>query len=173
MEMKKYFLRSAKSESVQIPIQLQLSEDNDFLKNLLEVNFLGHAQQTSDQNSSGSELECRGLMNTLASDDTSTQVRTFDRLVKVSKITTSDTQSLINQAILQLLTAIGERLDKMEWKTVKKTSEPHISKGRSCLTKNTKVVRQSDSAHTSNHSAGMHANDTNVQILLRYPHLTI
>ena len=44
MEKKKYNLRSAKSEGVQIPIQLQLSEDNEFLMNLLEVNSPGHAQ---------------------------------------------------------------------------------------------------------------------------------
>ena len=37
MKRKKYNLRSAKGEGVQIPIQLQLLEDNEFLKNLLEV----------------------------------------------------------------------------------------------------------------------------------------
>ena len=47
----KYNLHSAKSDGVQIPIQLQLSEDNEFLKNLLEVNSPGHARQASDQNS--------------------------------------------------------------------------------------------------------------------------
>ena len=57
MERKKYNLRSAKSDGVQTPIQLQLSEDNKFLKNLLEVNSSGHSQQASDQNFSSSDLD--------------------------------------------------------------------------------------------------------------------
>ena len=64
MERKKYNLHSAKSDSVQIPIQLQLSEDNEFLKNLPEVNSPGHAQQASDLNSFNSELDCSDLFNT-------------------------------------------------------------------------------------------------------------
>ena len=106
---------SAKGYGVQIPIQLQLSEDNQFLKNLLEVNSPGHAEQASDQNSSSSDLDCSGLLNTSESDNVSTQVCSFDRLVvdspntSTSKTMTSDTQSLINQTILQQLTAIGER----------------------------------------------------------------
>ena len=77
-----------------------------------------------------------------------------------SKTTTSYTQCLINQTILQQSTAIGERLDKIEQKTVKKTSGPHKSKRRNAETKNTKVVQQSDSTHTGNHSARMHTNVT-------------
>ena len=105
-------MRSAKSDGVQIPIQLQLSEDNKFFKNLLEANSPGHAQQASDLNSSNSDLDSSGLLNTSESDDASTQARSFDRLVvdspstSTSKTTTSDTQSLINQTILQQLTVI-------------------------------------------------------------------
>ena len=89
----------------------------------------------------------------------------YDRLVvdspsTSSKITTSGTQSLINQTIFQQLTAIGKRLNKIEQKTVMKTSGPHKSKSRSAVTKNTKVVQQSDSTHAGNHSARTHANVT-------------
>ena len=115
--------------------------DNKFLKNLLEHNSPGHAQQASDQNSSGSDFDCGVSMNTSKSNDASTQACSFDRLVvdspstSTDKIVTLGTQSLINQ------TAIGERFDKIEQKTVKKTSGPHKSKSRSAVTKNTKVVR--------------------------------
>ena len=132
---------SVKSDGVQTPIQLQLSEDNEFLKNLLEVNSLGHAQQASDQNSSSSDLDCSGLMYTSESEDASTQAHSFDRLMvdspstSTSKTSTPDTQVLINQTILQQLTAIGERLDKIEYKKAKKTAGPHKSKSRSAVTK--------------------------------------
>ena len=148
---KKYNLRSAKSDGVQIPIQLQLSEDSKFLKNLLEVNSPGHAQQASDLNSSTSDLDCSGLLNTSEISNASTEPRSFDRLVvdspstSTSKPPTSDTQALINQTILKQLTAIGERLNKIEQKTVKKSSRSHKSKSRSAGTKNTKVVNQSES----------------------------
>ena len=162
MERKKYNLLSSKSDGVQTPIQLQLSEDNEFLKNLLEMNSPGHAQQASDLNSSISDLDCSGLVDTSESDNASAQLCSFDRLIvdspstSASKTTTSDTKALINQTILQQLTAIGERLNKIEQKTVKKTSGPHKSKSRSAGTKNNKVVNQSDSTHTRNHSARTH-----------------
>ena len=108
MERKKYNLCSARSDGVQTPIQLQFSEDNEHLKNLLEVN------EVSDQNSSSSDLNCSGLMKTSESDNASTQACSFDRLVVdssstcTSKTLTLDTQALINQTILQQLSAIGE-----------------------------------------------------------------
>ena len=159
-------MRSAKSDGVQIPIERQLSEDNKFLKNLLEVHSPGHAQHVSDLNSSNSDLDCSDLLNTSESDNASTQACSFYRLVvdspstSTSKTTTSDTQALINQTFLQQLTATGERLNKIEQKQVKKTSGPHKSKSRSAGTKNTKVVSQSDVTHTGNHSARMHINVT-------------
>ena len=132
MEKKKYNLHSAKSDGVQAPIQWELLEDNEFLKNLLEVNSSGHAQQASDQNSSSSNLDCSGLLDNSESDDASTQARSFDRLVvdspntSTSKNSTLDTQALINQTILQQLIAIGERLQKTEQKEVKKL-QGHIN----------------------------------------------
>ena len=122
MGRKKYNLRSAKSDGVQTPILLQLSDDNKFLKNLLEVNSPGRAQQDSDPNSSVSDLDCSGLVDTPESDDAGAQPRSFDRLVvgspstSATKNMTPDTQTLINQSILQQLTAIGERLNKVEQK---------------------------------------------------------
>ena len=81
MERKKYNLRSAKSDGVQTPIQLQLSKESECLKNLREVNSPGHAQQDVDKNSSSSDFYCSALLNTSESDDAGTQMPSFDRLV--------------------------------------------------------------------------------------------
>ena len=63
---------SIKSDGVQTPIQLQSSDDNEFLWNLLKVNSSGHTQQDSEPNSSSSELDYSSLVDT-DSDDASTQ----------------------------------------------------------------------------------------------------
>ena len=103
---------------MQTPIQLQSSEDQEFLKNLLNLlNSPGHAQQSL--NSSHSDLNCSVLLNSSESNDASTQPRLFDRLVldgsstSASKTTNSDTKALINQNILEQLTAIEKRLQAL------------------------------------------------------------
>ena len=148
MERKKYNLCSAMSDGVRTPIQLQPSKDHKFLKELLEVSP-GHAQHASDVNSSDNDLDCNVLLNSLDSDDVSTKLCSFDRLAvnnpntSASKTATLDTQALINQTILQQLTAIGKWFTKIEQKTVKSTTGPHKCKSRSAGIKN-KVVHQSD-----------------------------
>ena len=83
---------------------MHLSEDHDFLTNLLG-NSSAHAQQDSDPNSSGSDLDGSALVNSSDSDDAGTQPRSFDRLsaegpsTSANKHTTSDTQAIINQII--------------------------------------------------------------------------
>ena len=161
MEKKKYNLRSVKSDGVQAPIQMHLSEDHNFLTNL-PGNSSAHAQQDSDPNSSGSDLDGSALVNSSDSDDAGTQPRSFDRLAtegpstSTNKQTTSDTKAIINQTILQHLSAISEWLNKIEQKSIKKTSGPHKSRSRSSGTKTTNVVSQSVSTHPSSHSGRMH-----------------
>ena len=133
MEKKKYNLRSFKSDGVQAPIQMHLLEDHNFLTNLLG-DSPAHAQQDTDPNSSGSDLDGSALVNSSDSDDAGIQPRSFDRLAtegpstSANKHTTSDAQALINQTILQQLSAIGKCLNKIEQKSVKKTSGPHKSR---------------------------------------------
>ena len=166
METKKYNLHPAKSDGVQTSIQLQSSDDNDFLRNLLKVNYSGHTQQDSEPNSSSRELDCSGLVDT-DSDNPSTHPCSFDRLTvagpstSANKTSNSDTQDLINQTILQQLTVISERLDKIEQNPVKKTMGSHKSKSRSAGTKQ-KVTKQSHSTLTSNHSEQTYTNATDI-----------
>ena len=125
-------------------------------------NSSAHAQQDSNPNSSGSDLDGSALVNLSDSDDAGTQPRSFDRLAaegpstSVNKQMTSDAQAIINQTILQHLSAIGERLNKIEQKSIKKTSGPHKSRSRTSGTKTTNVVTQSVSTQPSNHSGRMH-----------------
>ena len=56
---RQYNLRSSKQEGLQIPIQTQLSEDIEFLRDLLQ-----HQNgQVSDSESSISEADCEALVN--------------------------------------------------------------------------------------------------------------
>ena len=101
-------------------------------------------------------------MNSSDSNDAGTQPRPFDRLAaegpstSANKQTTSDTQAIINQTILHHLSAISERLNKIQQKSIKKTSGPHKSRSRSSGTKTTNVVTQSVSTQPSSHSGRMH-----------------
>ena len=134
--------------------------------NLLYSKLVANGEK-EDLNSSISDLDCSGLVDT-DSNDASTQPSSFDRLAvdspstSVSKTTTSDTQALINETILQQLTAISDRLNKIEQQPVNKTSKTHTFKSRSAGTKNNKVIDKSDSTYTSIHSSRMHTNVTDI-----------
>ena len=123
MEKKKYNLRSARTETVQIPIQVQLSDDSEFL------NLLGNtsvAQQDSDASfNSDSDLDLSAVVSGSDSDDVSTQGRSFDRLQAENPSTSAavSDQTLVNQQILAQLSAIGTRLEKLEQDKVNKKSK--------------------------------------------------
>ena len=90
-------MRSARTETVQIPIQVQLSDDSEFL------NLLGNtpvAQQDSDASSnSDSDLDLSAVVGGSDSDDVSTQGCSFDRLQAENPSTSAavSDQALVNQ----------------------------------------------------------------------------
>ena len=106
MEKKKYNLRSKKSETIQIPLELHLSDDNDFVTNLLGHKNSTMSHQDSDSSLSGSELDCENVIQYSDSDGAGPSGRSFNRLkVDVpSKVAPDlqfqETQSLVNQQIL-------------------------------------------------------------------------
>ena len=114
MEKKKYNLHSARTETVQIPIQVQVSDDSEFL------NLLGNtpvAQPDSDASSnSDSDLDLSAVLAGSDSDDVSTQGRSFDRLQSEIPSTSAAVpdQALVNQQILAQLSVIDTRLHKLE-----------------------------------------------------------
>ena len=152
MEKKKYNLRSARTETVQIPIQVQLSDDSDFL-NLLGKTSV--AQQDSDVSSnSDSDLDLSAVVGGSDSDDVSTQGRSFDRLQAENPSTSAavSDQTLVNQQILAQLSAIGTRLEKLEQDKVNKKSKQvkTVSRGARGKTKSTTAK----SPYTHVHSTG-------------------
>ena len=120
MEKKKYNLWSAKSEGTQVPVQLQLSSDNNFITNLLGSDTLSMAQQESQNSSFKSDLDGSAVINGSDSDDTSTSGRSFNRHEPEmsSKPTQSadsnGIQALVKQQILAQHCAISDRLTKLE-----------------------------------------------------------
>ena len=124
MEQKKYNLRSARAESVQIPIPVQLSDDTEFL------NLLGNTsvtQQDFDVSSnSDSDLDLSAVVGGSDSDDVSTRGHSFDRLQSETPSTSAamPDQTIVNQQILAQLSAIGTRLGKLEREqSVKKSKQ--------------------------------------------------
>ena len=135
MEMKKYNLWSNKSESIHLPLQLHLSDDNEFVMNLLGHKNSTMSHQDSDSSLSGSELDCDNVIQSSDSDSAGPSGRLFNRLQveAPSKVAPDlqfqETQSLVNQRILSQLTAISDRLQKLEDKPVRKTTDKSKIKG--------------------------------------------
>ena len=65
-----------KNDGLQIPIQLQFSV-NSLKTNLLASDNVLETQQESDSASSGSKLDCSGVVDHTGSDDAGTHVRLF------------------------------------------------------------------------------------------------
>ena len=116
MEKKKYNLRSRRNDDLQIPVQLQFS-DNGLMTNLLGSNNLLGTQEESDSALSGSDLNCSGIVEHTDSDDAGTQMHSFHRLSPDSPSTFAQptaalsSENLITQKILDQLQVIGSRLD--------------------------------------------------------------
>ena len=164
MKKKKYNLRSARAESVQIPIQVQLSDDTEFL------NLLGNTsvtQQDSDVSSnSDSDLDWIAVVGASDSDDVSTQGHSYYHLQSETPSTSAAVpdQTIVNQQILAQLSAIGTRLEKLEReKSVKKSKQAKTavrgSRGKSKTTTvkspHTHVQSTGTLATTSTASSGI------------------
>ena len=76
MKKKKYNFRSVKNDSLQIPIQLQCS-DNDLMANLLGSNSMLETQQYSNIASLGSKLDCSWVVDHSDSDSVGTHIHFF------------------------------------------------------------------------------------------------
>ena len=94
MENKKYNLRSTKSDDLQIPVQLQFS-DNGFMTNLMGSNNLLGTQEESDSASLGSDLDCSEIVEHTDSDDAGTQTRSFRHLHPDSPSTSAQPTSAL------------------------------------------------------------------------------
>ena len=147
MEKKKYNLRSARAECVQIPIQVQLSDDSEFL-NLLGNTPITH-QDSDTSSNSDSDLDVSAEVGGSDSDDVSTQGHSFDCLQSETPSTSAavSDQTIVNQQILAQLSAIGTRLEKLERvKSVKKSKHVKTA-GRSTRGKGKSTTIKSPHTH--------------------------
>ena len=117
-----YNLRS-REETVELPVQLQLSDDTRFMSDLLANNNKEYGQ-VSDTDSSINERDCEALLNSPST--SARNVCFYDNNVESDQnpsLGGSVSQQMINMQILQQLQSLGKRLDTMEEKTCKKTSD--------------------------------------------------
>ena len=148
---KQYNLRSTKPDSIQLPVQVQLCDDGEFMTHLLSTGSdIVNDKQMGHDSSSESELDCSAVVGASDSDDPSINAsRTFDKYYseKVPSTSTSDqtAQTMVNHKILEQLTSIGKRLDALEKSNCKKSVDKSKIKS-----KRAKVVVQK--VPTSTHS---------------------
>ena len=136
-ENRQYNLRSANRDTVSVPVQLQIG-NTDFMSTVLNQNNDSHSDSVSDSNDSQSDLDCSGLLN-LSNDEGKSKSSGKDS-IKTDEVgnhmqaSTSSAdfspQLMINQQILDQLQTIGRRLDKLEQKPVKKSSDPKKIKNK-------------------------------------------
>ena len=119
---KQYNLRSSKTDPVHLPVQLQFSDDSQFMTQLLKQQE--HSVQVSDSNSSSSDLNCSDLVQ---SDDETNNTKNPNVSNVASDISkkqsTSVSQDTINAQILAQLQSIGQRLTKIESTQCKKSTD--------------------------------------------------
>ena len=127
---RQYNLRSGKQEGLQFPVQIQLSEDTEFLKTLLN-----HQNgQVSDSESSITEVDCEALINDSHVDSFANVSETSSPKEKKSisdPKKSDDMQQIINSKILTQLGSLGKRLDSIEQNVV----SSNVSKTKSHKTK--------------------------------------
>ena len=125
---RQYNLRSV-SDSVQLPVQIHMASDTEFLSKLSKN------QQNSDADESEiSDLNCSALVE--SSDDEQipcgqniqSTSSTSSMLPGTSALSDVATQQAINVQILAQLSSISDRLNTLEKKDVKKDSDPKKKK---------------------------------------------
>ena len=124
-ESTSYNLRSNKADPIQVPIQLQLNNDTEFLSQLLQTNnqaqrLTAEESDTSDE----SDLNCSDIVENSDGEKTGEQETVkSDNADKIAPDNAA-VQQLINSQILSQLQTISHRLDKIKQTRGKKTNDP-------------------------------------------------
>ena len=135
-----YNLRSHKDHTVQLPVEIQLSDDNQFLQKFLSLNSVNFEEDLnmsdSDSEGSVSDLNCSGIMQDSDNEENANVSNLQEgagpsqqkQLHASSHTLDLDVQAVINAQILEQLEKIGKCLDKIESKDSKKTADKSNSK---------------------------------------------
>ena len=137
---RQYNLRSDGQGIVEVPVELHMSEDNTFMKELLVSQQESTTGQVSDNDSSINESDCEALIASSDDDNDSQQpVVNRHKSVKKSDPTGSDCQSTsqeaINIQILAQLQSLGKWLHDIEKKSCKKSTDTTKIKNKSYKSK--------------------------------------
>ena len=112
-----------REEVVELPVQLQLSDDTRFMSDLMASDRT-QTGQVSDTDSSIDESDCEALVYSPSTSGQSVNLSDnnldLDQNVSHGE---SVNQQMINMQILHQLQSLGKRLDSMEEKTCKKTTD--------------------------------------------------
>ena len=127
---RQYNLRSANCDTIQVPVRLQVG-DTEFISRVFDKNNHSQNGSNSDSNDSQSDLDCLELLD-LSNDDENSKSSSNDltknnytgsHMQASSSSADFSAQSMINQQILDQLQNIGHRLDRLDRKPVKKSSD--------------------------------------------------
>ena len=124
-ESTSYNLRSNKADPIQVPIQLQLNNDTEFLSQLLQTN--NQAQQlTAEESDSSDESDLNCSDSIVNSDGEKTGEKETVKSDDADETAPDNAavQQLINSQILSQLQTISHRLNKIEHTCCKKTNDP-------------------------------------------------
>ena len=86
-----YNLRSSKADQIQVPIQLQLNNDTEFLPQLFKTNSQTHQADEESDSSFESDLNCRDVVGT--SDGEQTGDRSVKNLIMLMRVRRTIRQS--------------------------------------------------------------------------------
>ena len=124
-ESTSYNLRSNKTDPIQVPIQLQLHNDTDFLSQLLQTNNQAQRLTAEESGSSDeSDLNCSDIIDNSDGEKTGEQETVKSDNVDETAPDNAAVQQMINSQILSQLQTISHRLDKIEQTHSKKTNDP-------------------------------------------------
>ena len=153
---RQYNLRSAKHESVTIPVEIQTCTDIEYLNTLLNTKQTVDTVDSESDISGLSELDCSALVDMSDSSDSNpNKVSDGDNSIETGSQQASSSgsdgcsvQMLVNQQILSKLDQLGKRLDKLESTGCKKTSNPELIKNNK-KTKTSSPTKKSSSKSAS------------------------
>ena len=114
-------MRSKKADHFQVPIQLQLNNDTEFLLQLLQTNNQAQRVTAEESDSSDeSDLNCSDIVEN--SDGEKKTVKSDDANETVPD--NAAVQQLINSQILSQFQTISHRFNKIEQTRGKETNDP-------------------------------------------------
>ena len=155
---KQYNLRSHKGTSIHVPVELQVSDDQQFLNSILQNSTL--SQQTNADSTDSEHSVSLNLNDSSHDSDDEHDLDNCDKSARsfhkfdteniqstsasasAKKASTLDVQGTINAKILSQLEQLGKRLEKIEQNSCKKTLDKTKVKSSKKSTEMAKKIKK-------------------------------